>query len=331
MSHPLPRRRTAFTLIELLVVIAIIAILIGLLVPAVQKVRAAAARLSCSNNLKQIALAMHNYHDSYGSFPAYGFDFNPAPAGNPFGPQTQGHSAFSLILPYIEQGNLANFTRIDRSVFDPLNLPPPLGSDTAGQYTIKLYLCPSTPTHSCDYGPYFAQYIPSLAGVPILLGATDYAPMQGVYPVFLSNCSPGYAGANPAGIFAQKGTNITQATRLTDITDGTSNTLLIVEDAGRQTNYIQGKAIPGSYLLNAAWADYNTKVAIAGYSGDGVTRYGGCCVINCNNNNEIYGFHTAGSNAARADGSVVFLQQSMSPGVLGALATMTGGEPVGDY
>src|SRR5262245_46936016 len=126
MSHVQAARRRGFTLIELLVVIAIIAILIGLLLPAVQKVREAASRMSCTNNLKQVGLALHNYHDVNNGFPPYGFDFATAPPGNPYGAQTQGHAALGLILPYIEQDNVYRIARVDRSIIDPLNLPPPL-------------------------------------------------------------------------------------------------------------------------------------------------------------------------------------------------------------
>jgi prepilin-type N-terminal cleavage/methylation domain-containing protein/prepilin-type processing-associated H-X9-DG protein len=314
-------RRPGFTLIELLVVIAIIAILIGLLVPAVQKVREAAARMSCSNNLKQIGLAIHNHHDQMGFVPPYGFDFPTAPPGNPYGPQTQGHAAFTQILPFIEQDNVIKIARIDRSVIDPLNLPPPLGTCLAGQVRIKVYTCPSAPIRDGDYGPYFNQFFPQVTSLP--LAVTDYAPIQGVSGRFLSNCAPTtplFYGGDMAPM-GRKNLN----TRITDIVDGTSNTLLVVEDAGRHNNYIKG-INQGGYLLNACWADYNIKVRVHGYSGDGRVREGGCCVINCNNNDEIFSFHTGGTNALRADGSVAFLRESIAPGVLAALITKDAGE-----
>src|SRR5262245_58788275 len=229
-------RRGGFTLIELLVVIAIIAILIGLLVPAVQKVRAAAARLQCANNLHQIGVALHNYHDTAGVMPAYGFDFPTPP--NPTIPSRQGHSALGLILPYLEQDNAARLARLDRSVIDPVNLPPNWGTNVSGATPVKVYLCPSAPSRTLDYGPYFVSIgFPNMG--PMNLGATDYAVIRGIRSGFAGRCCPSGTVSGDTGVMGAK----TITHKLVEITDGTSNTILIVEDAGRHQIYAKGKAI----------------------------------------------------------------------------------------
>src|SRR5438132_11190541 len=184
--------RRAFTLIELLVVIAIIAILIGLLLPAVQKVREAAARVQCQNNLKQMGLACHAYHDSRKSFPP-GY---LATAAYPDTAPGWGWAAF--ILPYIEQAPLYN----------QIDFTQPVQSSAAIQTIIPLYLCPSDPVPSTPF-----PITDATLGTICRAAPSSYAATVG-------DDSSDADGPTGNGIFYRNST-----TRLVDITDGTSSTV----------------------------------------------------------------------------------------------------------
>ena len=169
--------RIGFTLVELLVVIAIIGILVGLLLPAVQAAREAARRMQCSNNLKQMGLAIHNHESTYKYMPACEKDLAAPDADNPYG-QTAVWGTLMHLLPYMEQNNIYNLVPIQRSYFDPKSLPAPFGTlAPAAVAPITTFICPSTPSNApSDYGPYL-QTAGLGSGAPYILPRTDYIPI----------------------------------------------------------------------------------------------------------------------------------------------------------
>jgi prepilin-type N-terminal cleavage/methylation domain-containing protein/prepilin-type processing-associated H-X9-DG protein len=317
-SSPRTDRHAAFTLIELLVVIAIIGILIALLLPAVQKVREAANRTSCANNLKQLGLALHNFHDSRGGFPAARQDVPSYPGMVEDPPRT---SWTASVLPYIEQGNLQNIYRLDRDFGEPENdgTPPYTGPNAGPNQTdIKLFLCPSAP--------------PGRKGAN-QRGVLDYPPASQIRRPnpFVTNMPP----SDPTwdGVL---GLNVFR--RLTDITDGTSNTLLLVEDGGRNQYWEMGRYIgttrPSDLIIgeSGAWAVPGSHLNVSGFNpaniGTGDPLQPGPCAVNCTNDQEIYGFHPGVANVLLADGSVRPLRTGTDINIVIALITRNHGEVI---
>jgi prepilin-type N-terminal cleavage/methylation domain-containing protein/prepilin-type processing-associated H-X9-DG protein len=316
-------RRLGFTLIELLVVIAIIAILIGLLLPAVQKVREAASRAKCQNNLKQMGLALHNYEGIYGTFP--GASTGPPTTATP--PPQYRHGWVAYTLPWIEQDNVRSVYDINVNWYDSPNA-------SVIMIPIKVYHCPSA-----DFGRRATSSSANVYGKGKEGAAWDYASVN------VGGAAPGYAGT--ANAERRKGVmNDREGSRHAQITDGLSNTLMVSECANRPQYWVMGRqrtdiiAATSNFpagnvglgeVSGGVWAEHQKAVSVGGASADGTATTGTGpfpCAINCTNDWEIYAMHTGGANGVLADGSVRFLKAGMSIEMLGALCSRAGDEVV---
>jgi prepilin-type N-terminal cleavage/methylation domain-containing protein/prepilin-type processing-associated H-X9-DG protein len=323
-----PRR--GFTLIELLVVIAIIAILIGLLLPAVQKVREAANRAKCINNLKQIALATHNYHDVYQAFPGGTYLYT---GSFKLGPPTQGYTVFVSLLPFLEQQNLYEEWIFSTPLLNGLQTaaaPTPPGA-----VVLSILVCP---TDQITLNP--APAVKHPAGT-YYWGITSYGGNGG---------TQSYPNASNDGIFYAAGpasSPMLSPMNIAGVTDGLSNTFLFGERYHRDANFdAMVSPVPSSLstdlMAGYGWWGSPTSEAVAD-----VTE-SACAPLNylvpsslpsgVSNQQAVnlricaWGSgHPSGANFALADGSARFVNNSISQTTLIWLSTRAGGEVIPDY
>jgi prepilin-type N-terminal cleavage/methylation domain-containing protein/prepilin-type processing-associated H-X9-DG protein len=333
------RRRSGFTLIELLVVIAIIAILIGLLLPAVQKVREAANRMKCTNNLKQIGLALHNYHDTNDQFPSGYIDTNTDPNVTPDNDRGPGWGWAAMLLPYLEQDNLYKQIDFNQTVGMGVNAQ-------VSQTPLKIFQCPSDGLQ---------QTVPvydSSFGSPVAFVAHgNYVGCNGWVECFNGaggNPQAGFGDDGLAGVYGSGGNGVFYRnchTRFADVTDGLTNTIFAGERSSDHAPSTWTGAVPGgrcpAWMAAQPPAPYSPPPGPAYDNAD----FGECFVLaHCNathvpsadfpiyDPDTFYSRHSGrGANFLFGDGSVHFLTSGISPTVYQAMGTIAGGEVVAGW
>jgi prepilin-type N-terminal cleavage/methylation domain-containing protein/prepilin-type processing-associated H-X9-DG protein len=303
--------RQAFTLVELLVVIAIIGILIALLLPAVQAARESARRTQCFNNLKQIGLGLHGFHDARNFLPPGGIDTvaKASQAHQRLNIQQLSveHSWVVFALPYMEQASLSENYQLDKDWRDPVH-------KAFRETFLPVMICPSVPEQRRTVSG-------NTGGFAWTAAAGDYAVDNRIDPALLTaGLIDAQTKASPDNIM-----QIGICQPFSDVLDGLSNTMVICEDAGRPKAYRTGGKLVSGTISGAGWADMDAFYHTHGFTPNGATQ-GGPCAVNCSNNNEIYGFHPGGAACLFLDGSVKLVSQSTAMRIVGALLTKKAGE-----
>ncbi len=352
-------RRAGFTLIELLVVIAIIGILIGLLLPAVQKVRESADRLKCQNHLKQVGIGAHNFHSAYEKFPRSG-EHLVVSGGITYKTQCF-HSPLTMLLPFIEQENVYRQLNLQLRHNEGINATTAAAGGGFGAI-IPTYICPANPVRSnprdsqgyaCSdiaFLPY-VEISPAAATVTGLPGGRFNAAISSVnYP--LSNYqlySSGTPDVAPGKLFQLKPSNqltgldlFFGGARITEATDGTSYSILAYEDTGRHEGMTGAGCTPPNNYLDPVtgagrphwrWGEPDNTSGCSGPINNQKSTWGGAPNTPCHdifNNNEWSSFHSGGANVLMADGSVRFQSETTALKVIFSMGTRDGGETVSD-
>ncbi len=301
--------RRGFTLIELLVVIAIIGVLVAILLPAVQQAREAARNSQCTNNIKQMGIAFHNYYETHSRFPI-------SQSWHKLGPKYAIAACWARsLLPYVDQGNAIGRYDDTISHIDPANRP------TLGK-SMPLFKCPSSPapatvTMTVDTTSF--DWDGATNGEKILVGVNEYA------------CSSNTSVSGVATVGLMPYNNF--ATLISEVTDGLSNTMQVCEIAGGGNIYDAKRNVSevNNQLHWRIWAGFS-RLSLRNYSYDGLTQSAGNCVVNCTSNgSNPYSFHTGGANILLGDGSARFISESLDLTTMIRLVTRNDAKPVGEF
>lgn len=302
------RARRGFTLIELLVVIAIIALLMALLLPAIQKVRAAADRMLCQSNMRQLTIALHMYHDDHGGKLPIPFTTATAPGGYTYYSQNWQMD----IQPYIEQDAI-------KAQWNPL-LANNEGTNLVQMAKpIAILKCPASPSALVeDFNQANNVFYGSPANPIYKAGVSDY---------FCSSNSQAFSPALP-GIMPYQSPPV--ASSFKSVADGLSHTILLVEMGGGPVRYLSKLRTPTGERshFHGNWGE-NNRLSLRKFNDAGTVSGGGNCVINCSNvGSNLYCWHPSGSNAAFGDGSVRFINENIDALVLHYLVGRADGQAV---